>query len=227
MCMKDNEEKQCNPEERARMSSKRVLLVLIPAVLIVLLLMLIMTRQKMTMNIALYSYVPDQDRFQQAVETQWEAVHPEVKLNFVSWNGYTEDPPEDLDVFVYDAVYLYDFIEKGYLLPISEEDIRDIDDFIPSALDVCSAGGITYALPQLLCTSLLYVREGDSELSDVKNVYDLYQIIGSRAKMTDPLSDGEGLLMDMPGKLTSALWYLEAQIDVKQGFSDCLQCNAV
>lgn len=147
-------------------------------------------------------------------------MHPKVKLDFVSWDGYNEDPSKNLDIFVYDAVFFYDFLEKGYLLPIAEEDITEIDDYFPYTLDVGKEDGIIYALPQLLCTNLLYARAEDRELANVRNIHELYQIIGDRSQTTDPLTDEGRLLMDMPDQISSALWYVEVQTDQEQSFSE-------
>ena len=44
-----------------------------------------------------------------------------TKLELVDWYCYDEDLPDDLDVFVFDGIYLTEYLEKGYLLPIPEE----------------------------------------------------------------------------------------------------------
>ena len=193
---------------------------LLPVILAVLI--LCAAKKETVLNVALYPYVPDQTRFQQSIEAAWSELHPEIELNFVSWDCYAEDPTEDLDLFVYDAAYLYDFLERGYLLPLSKEDIRDADDFFPYALSACQADGITYALPQLLCTNLLYVREDDTEMKAVNNVYDLYQIIDDE-RPTDP-ANGAGLLVLWPDAVTLALWYLEIKTDLEQTYSEWFVC---
>ena len=113
-----------------------MLSVLLLALLMFLLLSLSAAAENspLTLNIALYPYVPDQTRFEQAIGSLWNRQHPDVKLNFVSWDSYSGDPGADLDVFVYDSIFLYDFLEKGLLLPLGEEDIRDPGDLVPAAL---------------------------------------------------------------------------------------------
>lgn len=170
---------QTSSRKSRRTGAGRLLLVvLIAALLTVSLPLSCAAEQDMTLSVALYPYVPDQARFQQAVEAEWAARHPDVALRFVPWNAYTEDPPEDLDVFVYDSVFLYDFLEGGYLMPLADEDIREAGDLIPYALDACRVDGVVYAIPQLLCTNLLYAREGNAALSAVENVYELYGVVG-------------------------------------------------
>lgn len=59
-----------------------------------------------TLNVALYGYVPDTERFEKAVQESWEKAEPNVTLNFVNWDCYEEEPTENVDVFVFDAIYL-------------------------------------------------------------------------------------------------------------------------
>ena len=62
----------------------------------------------MVLNAALFPYVPDTERFENAIRTEWEKAHPDVDLCFVSWDGYHGDPSEASDLFVFDAVFLED-----------------------------------------------------------------------------------------------------------------------
>ncbi|MEN9865146.1 MAG: hypothetical protein RL748_736, partial [Pseudomonadota bacterium] len=64
-----------------------------------------------SLNVALYPYVPRPQQFQAAVTAAWSRVEPGVTLNFISdeskWDGgYSTDPAADIDVFVFDAMYL-------------------------------------------------------------------------------------------------------------------------
>ncbi len=81
---------------------------------------------KQTLNVALYEYVPDPIRFKKAVETEWNKKEPNIKLNFVDWDCYSQDPPKDLDVFVFDAIYLSHFVKEGYLSEIPEKKYKKI-----------------------------------------------------------------------------------------------------
>ena len=173
-----------------------------------------------TLNIALYPYVPDMERFEQAIGSQWDRLHSEVKLYFVSWDCYSGDPGEDLDVFVYDSVFLYDFLEKGLLLPLAEEDIRDPGDLVPAALSACNADGGIYAIPQLLCTNLLFSREGDDEISNIRNIRELYDVIGDSTDTELPPPEADDLLVGIPSVQDLVFWYLETEIDLEQRFSE-------
>ena len=218
--MAPSETKQTGTENSRQMKTRRILLLFMIAVLILsTFLVLSIAKPGMTLSIALYPYVPDPAHFRQVIETEWVARHPEIQLIFVPWDGYVEDPPDDLDVFVYDSVYLYDFLDQGYLLPLAEEDICDSEDYIPCALDSCRVDGVAYALPQLLCTNLLYTRAGDSELASVEHVGELCSLIDSSAQAANPSSTDEGLLLAIPDPMAVALWYMEVLTDLGQDFS--------
>ena len=81
----------------------------------------------------------------------WKREHPDVSLRFADRDCYASDPDPPIDVFVFDGIYLSSFVEKGYLLSIPKEKIRNKEDMIPFALKGCISEGKFYALPQLLC----------------------------------------------------------------------------
>ena len=175
---------------------------------------------KLTLEVALYPYVPDPDALRQAVRDAWTPEHPDVGLHFTDWDCYATDPGPALDVFVFDAIYLSSFVEEGYLLPIPEEKIRSREDLIPFALEGCRSDGTLYALPQLLCADFLYTRKDDRELSGVCDLPGLYDVLGDRINQSVIPEENEGLLInlsDMP--LTKVLMYLEAQVDQQQAYT--------
>ena len=106
--------------------------------------------QETVLNVALFQYVPDITRFENAIRTEWEKSHPDVELCFVDWDGYHDDPSEVSDLYVFDEIFLSEFVREGYLLPIPEEQIQNKEDLIPFALAGCQIDGQYYAVPQLL-----------------------------------------------------------------------------
>lgn len=172
------------------------------------------------LNVALYEYVPDVERFEAAVIEKWAAVHPEVSLNFVSWDSYDSDPEESLDVFVFDALFLSHFIEEGYLAPLDVTQVQNADDILSFALDGCTVDGNIYAIPQIICTNLLYSRKDDSGMAGVNTVNKLYNVIGNCTSTGVIPNDNEGLLIDMSGGTTKVCMYLDALIDVNQKYTD-------
>jgi thiamine pyridinylase len=77
------------------------------------------------LTVALYESIPDVGRFKVAVESEWKNQRPDVSLKFEKWDCYTEALRDNVDVFVFDAIFLKDYIQKGYLLPISKENVHN------------------------------------------------------------------------------------------------------
>ncbi|RKD31743.1 thiamine pyridinylase [Lacrimispora algidixylanolytica] len=173
-----------------------------------------------TINVALYGYVPDIKRFKQAVIDEWRQVQPEVVLNFIEWDCYSSEPPENLDVFVFDSIFLSHFIEEDYLMPISAEQINDKEDIINFTLEDSKFNDKIYAIPQIICTNLLYTRKDDFSLSEISNVYQLYNVMGERNSDSIIPNKGEGLLIDMSDSTTKACLYLDALSDTNQEYSN-------
>ncbi|MBQ1466643.1 MAG: hypothetical protein IIZ17_08215 [Eubacteriaceae bacterium] len=121
-----------------------------------------------TLNVALYPYVPEYGSFEETAAQCFREIHPEVELNFVEWDCYSGTVSDDLDVFVFDTVCLDTYVKNGFLLPLDREDISDADDLIPAFLEGSLADGTIYAVPQMLCTDLPYTRKDDTALLDVK-----------------------------------------------------------
>lgn len=172
------------------------------------------------LNVALYGYVPDTERFESAVAEQWEKVEPDVSLNFVEWDCYDEIPDDQVDVFVFDAIYLLDYIDKGYLLPLSEDDIDESEDILDFALAGCSYNNSIYAIPQIVCTNLLYYRDGDEDIANVDSIEELYQVLGSRESEGIIPQSNEGLLVDMSGGTGNVCFYLDGLIDHNQIYTN-------
>ncbi len=165
--------------------------------------------EPVVLNVSLYKSIPDYDSFEKTVGQCWKEIHPEAELNFVDWDCYSGTVPDDLDVFVLDTLSLDAFAEKDYLLALSEEEIQDYDDLIPSFVEGCRVDGEICAIPQLLCTDLLYTRKDDAGLKNVKSIHELYETLGSSGLLLDKQSAGLGICM-----------YMQAQIDGTQQYTD-------
>ena len=167
------------------------------------------TPEPVTMNVSLYKVVPDYDSFKKTIADRWKEKHPEVELNFENWDCYSGEVPEGLDVFVFDTISLDSFAERGFLLALSEKDIQDYNDLIPSFVEGCRVNGTLYAIPQFLCADLLYTRKNDADLKNVQNIDDLYSVLGDR-----------GLLLEKHSFTSKIGLYLQALIDEKQSYMD-------
>ena len=143
--------------------------------------------------------------FRTAIQSVWKKEHSDVKLNFVSWDCYSEDPPQSLDVFVFDAVFFHDFVDS--LLPLSKDEIENYYDLIPYAVNACISDDVIYAVPQLICANLLYTRKGDIHF---EIIYDLYHA-------------SERVFFYIPNEITMLCWYLEAVIDSEGKYTDTFQ----
>ena len=62
--------------------------------------------ENLTLRVSLFPIVPDMEGYKNAVVSSWEAEHPDTKIEFVDWYCYGEDFPDDLDVFVFDGIFL-------------------------------------------------------------------------------------------------------------------------
>lgn len=167
------------------------------------------TPEPVTMNVSLYKVVPDYDSFKKTIADRWKEKHPEVELNFENWDCYSGEVPEGLDVFVFDTISLDSFAERGFLLALSEKDIQDYNDLIPSFVEGCRVNGTLCVIPQFLCTDLLYTRKKDADLKNVQNIDDLYSVLGD-----------SGLLLEKHSFTSKIGLYLQALIDEKQSYMD-------
>ena len=175
----------------------------------------------LTLEVALYPYVPDIERFQTVVRSEWAKTHPDIALHFADWDCYLSEPDPTLDVFVFDGIYLTSFVNEGHLLPISEQTIQDKENIFSFALEGCKCDNTLYALPQLLCTEFLYTRKDDLALSDVSDITTLYKILGDRKEQSVIPKEKEGLLVDLSGGLlTKTMMYMDALMDERQEYTD-------
>ncbi len=172
-----------------------------------------------TLNIALYPYVPRLDEFKQAVTEAWAKVQPDVNLNYVDWDCYSQDPPKDLDVFVFDGIFLDDFASKGYLAALTPGDIEDSNDFLHYAMDDSKVHNTYYGIPQLGCANLLFYRQGDTPLAQAGTLEQVYRVLGKCANPSIPPPQGNSLLVDLSGGTTDACLYLETVQEINHKYT--------
>jgi len=168
------------------------------------------------LTLALYPNVPDIERFKSVIREEWAQRHPEIRLEFSDWDCYSGTLPENVDVFAYDAIYLREYQEKGLLLPLSENEINAIDDFYPFAIDACTTDGVIHAVPEFLCSEFLYTRKDDTDLGDVENIRKLYDVLGTFDTKAGLLPLDEGLLVNIPDKMSASFWLVQAIVDAEQ-----------
>lgn len=133
-------------------------------------------------NVSVFPYVPNLQLMEKTAERMFKEIEPDVQLNFVDWDCYMSTEPDNIDVFMYDVMYLDTLYENGYLSDIDFSNFKDVDDIADFAIrdTMIEEGGVkkTVGVPFLLCSDFLIYREDDKEMASVENVYDLYEIIG-------------------------------------------------
>lgn len=165
-------------------------------------------------NIALYPYVPRLDQFKQVISAAWAQQSPDVPLNYVDWDCYSQDPPNDLEVFVFDGIFLDYFVAAGFLSALQPSEIDNPADFLPYAINDSKINNINYAIPQIGCGNILFYRQSDAALAQANTLTQINQALGQcwNDSITPPPSIN--LLVDLSGGTTNACLYLETVQDL-------------
>jgi len=166
------------------------------------------------LNIALYPYVPRLDQFKQVISRAWEQQSPGVPINYVDWDCYSQDPPNNLDVFVFDGIFLDYYVSKGFLSPLRPNEIENAGDFLPYALNDSKINNINYAIPQIGCGDILFYRQGDPELARANTLSAINRVIGQCSDDSLKSPQNKTLLVDLSGGTTDACLYLETVQDI-------------
>ena len=172
-----------------------------------------------TLKIALYKDVPNREGIEETVRKRWNERFPYVKLQFVEWDGYKQDPADDLDVFEFDSIMLDYFVRNNFVSPLRLEEVEARDDFFGFAFRGCMIDGTCYAVPRLACTPMLLYRRGDDAIRDAKGLKELEQAIGDCGFEGPQPPKNRGLLIDLTGGTTCACFYLDAVADKEKVYS--------
>ncbi|MGN0843638.1 MAG: thiamine pyridinylase [Kiritimatiellia bacterium] len=134
-------------------------------------------------TIALYAYVPDTAVFEKAILAVWSKKHPDVPVAFTSWDPYVGEPPEEAEVFVYDASRYAILRERNLLARFPDSAMERGEDFFKGALHAVSDaeengnGRVVYGLPQMICSSFLITRKDDLRFESVRTLDALEKIV--------------------------------------------------
>jgi len=172
-----------------------------------------------TLTVGLFPWVPRLRQFETVIAAAWEERHPGVPLEFVLWDCYSSDPPRDLDLFVFDAVFRDYFQRRGYLQPLAENELERPADVLPYALQAARAGGTLSGIPQLGCASLLFYRRGDGAMKAARDLGDVVAALGEGAYAGLKPPPGKGLLVDLSDPTADACLYVEALVDTYGTYS--------
>ena len=131
-------------------------------------------------SIGIYPYVPNVELFEQVLLKQWKEVEPDVALKFVPWDCYFKEDPSGIDVITYDAMFTSYLAENGYIQPIPEDSIENVDTMLPFAVDGAYHEGQLYGMPYLVCSYFLIHAADDAEMAAVENFAELYEVVSQR-----------------------------------------------
>lgn len=166
-----------------------------------------------TLVVGLYPYVPRLDQFQAAITEAWAEARPDVALRFLSsdeWDGgYSQDPPSEADVYVFDAMFFDDFRSRSWLEPMSAGEIDELSDFVAYAIDGVEVDGRYYAIPQLGCGNILFFLKDDAQLAAADTLSEIEAALSTCTYTSEIPPDQRGLMIDMAGGTTNAGLYLD------------------
>jgi thiamine pyridinylase len=183
---------------------------------------------KQPLRISLFPYVPNPMLVKELIAKRWSQDHSDVPLVFVDlpdFDSYKHDPPENLDVFEFDAIGLEYYVRNNFVTPLSFDELKDSEDILDFAWKGSMVDGRLYAVPRLACTYVLIYRKDDTAITNAIGLPDLYKVLGDGPKelpkgQTEPVpEDGKGLLIDMSGGTDCACLYLDAFADVSGKYS--------
>jgi thiamine pyridinylase len=135
-----------------------------------------------TLTVALYPYVPRTAQFETSIRAAWALVQPNVQLNFINdlgvWDGgYNTDPPQQADIYVFDAMYFEDFRARGLLEAMDPAEIQNAGDFLGYARDAVVVNGKYYAVPQLGCANILFYNVNDAAIANATTLGQLQSTV--------------------------------------------------
>jgi thiamine pyridinylase len=163
-----------------------------------------------TLHVAIYPYVPRPEQFKSVITEEWHKIQPDVQLIWVdTWDGgYSMDPDQSIDVFVFDALYYEYFRTNGYLYSLEKSQVDAIGDFLDYVVQGLTVDNKMYAIPQLGCGDFLFYWKNDAELANAVTISQLDSILGSCTYCDTTPPIGTGLMVDFAGGITDASDYV-------------------
>ncbi len=165
------------------------------------------------LRVALYPFVPDKTGLFHLIEQSYRRKHPDVDLQIVDLSGnyYDEDAPgaitnADADVLEVDSVFIQDLIDRGAIQPIPASLRVATGRLLRVAQDAVASGAEWYGVPHWICTNFLFADAQDA-LARAATLDDVTNAIGTNRP------PGQGLLIDLKGRLTLGELYLDALLD--------------
>jgi thiamine pyridinylase len=179
--------------------------------------------EHITVKVALFQWVPRYDQFEELMIEMWDELYDNVDLEVVKWDCYSDEYDPTIDVFVFDGIFLSNYVENGYLKSLGSEYVTRQNDYLPFAWEAIKDsvnGSVEYfGFPQIGCTNMIFHRKGDTELEAARTLSEIHAVIGDAAYTSAIPQDNEGLLIDLSGGTTSACLYVEAAMDYNIPYS--------
>lgn len=126
------------------------------------------------------------------------------------WDGgYDMNPPDDADVYVFDAIFFDYFRSQNFLEAMSTGEIQNLGDFVSYAIEGVEVGGQYYAIPQLGCANILFYLESDTPLAQATTLSEIQTALRECTYTSEIPPDRRGLMVDMAGGTTNACLYLD------------------
>ena len=160
-----------------------------------------------SITIAVYPYVSNMELFKKVLTEVWAEVEPDIELQYVEWNCYSDPCPNNIDVITYDALFMEHLAESGYIQTLDVESVGNTLGIIPFAMEGARYNGDIYGLPFLVCSSFLMHDKDDEEMAKVENFTDLCKELTTR-RAKDP---DDGLMAGYNDELP--FFFLDAYID--------------
>lgn len=205
-----------------RINTGSVRLPIVVCGLLLLLILILFPLSKVTaangpqsLTVGLYPYVPRLDQFQTAIRQQWAQVEPGVSLNFLPQNqwdgGYSDDPPPNADVYVFDGMFFEYFRAQGWLEAMAASEIQNLGDFIDYAIGGVKVGEQYYAIPLLGCANILFYQKGDAALANATTLSEVHNALSQCTYTSQIPPDPRGLMVDLAGGTSNAVMYLDTE----------------
>ena len=157
-----------------------------------------------TLSVAIFPYLPNLELCQTILWQMWADIEPNVDLEFVYWDCFSDPDPSGIDVISYDAIIMDYLVEHGYIQPLAPDTIGNTEGILPFAMEGARHDGNLYGLPFLACSYFLIHYTEDEEMAQVQNFEELYDLLSVRKEWYS--SDGLQFdIYDLPNLYLDAL----------------------
>ena len=170
---------------------------------------------RFALKVALYPYIPQEKKFAEWIEAEFERQHPDIDLVVRPMDAgdlaydheragaalKDESHPDHQHLLEIDTVILGELIEDKALVPFAVSGA----DFYPFAINAVTIDGAVYGVPHWTCGNFLMTPH--KSVSVAKNASELLQYLEALG------TDAHDLGGDLAGSYGSPVTYLDALID--------------